>query len=135
VESEKDAVRSRLNIIRGLLRRAFNGQSKYTVPEMKAEIARRLERAREMPESHKAILAVIRTVENDFREYRDALKAAGLTDEEIGPDSRALKTLSIRERLDGKETTYLNNEADKLFCGDARPDLNPAPCMLSPRPW
>ena len=127
-------VRSRTTIAKGLLRRAFNGESGYTVKEMKALIAARLERARDLPEGHKIVLAAIRAVEQDCREYRQALRAAGVSDEDIGPDSRALKALSVLERLNGRQVTYHNAVDAMPRCEEARPELNPARITLLPRP-
>lgn len=111
----RDPVRSRMKLIKGLLRRAFNGQSRFTVPEMKAEIAARLERAREMPEGHEKIMNIIRKVEADIRENRETLRASGASEEEIGPDSRALRNLSIQEHLNGRAVMY-RDRADLKYC-------------------
>ena len=127
-------VRSRTTIIKGLLRRAFNGESGYTLQQMKTMIAARLERAREMPEGHRMILAVIRAVEQDNRDFRQSLRDAGVSEEEIGPDSRALKVLSIRERLNGRNVSY-HNAVEVLKCEEVRPDLNPARITLMPKMW
>lgn len=127
-------VRSRTTIAKGLLRRAFNGESAYTVPQMKALIAARLERARDMPEGHRVILAVIRSVEKDNRDYVQALRDAGVPDSEIPKESRALKTLSIRERLNGRNVSY-QTEVDMPKCEEVRPDLNPARVTLMPKMW
>lgn len=127
-------VRSRTTIIKGLLRRAFNGESGYTLQQMKTMIAARLERARDVPEGHRMILAVIRAVEKDSRDFRQALRDAGVTEEEIGPDSRALKVLSIRERLNGRNVSY-HNAVEALKCEEVRPDLNPARITLMPKVW
>lgn len=135
-ETDKDCVRTRYTLIKGLLRRAFNGESRYTVPEMKEQIAIRLQRARDVPEGHKQILAVIREVENESREYRNMMKQAGLSEEELGTESRGLRNLTVRERMAGKQISYMFNETAKLFCAPVRPDLNPAPLILAlPEPW
>lgn len=126
-------VRSRTTIVKGLLRRAFNGESGYTVQEMKAMIAARLERARDVPDGHKIVLAAIKAVEKDYRDYREALLAAGVNANEIEPESRALKALSVRERLNGRAVTY-HNAVEIMQCEEVRPDLNPARISLLPRP-
>lgn len=139
-------VRSRTALVRGLLRRAFNGESKYTVPEMKAEIAARLNRARDVPEGHKVILNIIRQVEGELAKNREILKSAGLTDAEIGAPSRALTRLSITEKLmeaagDTRLQKTATNYGDAvdtsvLFCEEAiAEDEHAAAVVLSPRLW
>lgn len=101
--SYTDNVRSREDIINGLLSRAFNGQSRFGgVAELRQEIDRRLNRAREMPDGHKALLQLIRSVEKDNQDYRQALVEAGVAEKDIAPESRALRNLSIRERMNGQ---------------------------------
>jgi hypothetical protein len=129
-------VRSRQTLVDNLLRRAFNGQSRFgDVTAMQAEIDARLTRARDVPEGHKAILAIIRSVEQDSRDYREALKAAGVRDEDIAPESRALKVLSIRERLSGKTGIFYETAAPQLrVCEDVREDLALNRVALNLRP-
>ena len=127
-------VRSRTTIIKGLLRRAFNGESGYTLQEMKAMISARLERARDVPDGHRFILAVIRAVEKDNHDYKQALRDGGVPESEIPRDSRALTALSVRERLEGRNVSY-HTEVDMPRCEEVRPDLNPARITLMPKVW
>ena len=132
---QPEPVRSRTTIVKGLLRRAFNGESGYTLAEMKEKIAFHLTRARDMPEGHAALLGIINAVEQETRERRAVLRSAGLTDADIGPDSRALRNLSILERMAGREgASYVTTVALPL-CDEVRPDLNPLPVALMYRPW
>jgi hypothetical protein len=129
-------VRSRTTIVKGLLRRAFNGESAYTLEQMKAMIAERLARARDIPEAQRLVLEVIRAVEKDCRDYETAMKDAGVPAEEITPPSRALKNLSISERLNGRAVSYHTvPESVQAVSADleVRPDLNPARITLTPR--
>ncbi len=129
-------VRSRTTIVKGLLRRAFNGESAYTLEQMKAMIAERLARARDIPEAQRLVLEVIRAVEKDCRDYETTMKDAGVPAEEITPPSRALKNLSISERLNGRAVSYHTvPECVQVINADleVRPDLNPARIVLTPR--
>ena len=129
-------VRSRTTIVKGLLRRAFNGESGYTLEQMKAMIAERLARARDIPEAQRLVLEVIRAVEKDCRDYETTMKDAGVPAEEITPPSRALKNLSISERLNGRAVSYHTvPECVQVINADleVRPDLNPARIVLTPR--
>lgn len=141
--SVQDHTRSRYNIIKGLLRRAFNGESGYTLPEMKDMIAVRLARARDIPEGHKVILAAIRAVEKDNRDYNDTLLAAGIAQEDITPPSRTLTRLSIAERLAGRAVSYQTtapvpreyNLRRIARCKELPSAFNQRPVTLIPRMW
>jgi hypothetical protein len=113
-------VRTREELIKGLLQRAFNGQSRYSVAEMQAEIDARLTRARDVPEGHQAILKIIRAVEKDNKDYAQALRQAGVAEKDIPPESRALRNLSIQERLAGKENLSYQTTAPqvRMICDD-----------------
>jgi hypothetical protein len=135
VSNQPETVRSRTSIVKGLLRRAFNGESGYTLAEMKEKISFHLTRARDMPEGHAALLQIIHAVEQENRDRRAILRSAGLTDDDIGPDSRALRNLSIIERMAGRKDASYATVVALPLCDEVRPELNPAPVALMYRPW
>lgn len=134
--------RSRTTIIKGLLRRAFNGESQRSLPEMKTMIARRLQNARDLPEGHRHILAAIRAVEKDQHDYRKALMAAGVASADIPAPSRTLTRLSVNERLAGRKVFYESAlpdgarplSVDRIArCREMPAHLNPRPTTFTPQ--
>ena len=82
-----------------------------------------------MPEGHKAMLKVIRAVEQDNRDFAHSLRQAGVAEKDIPPESRALRNLSIRERLNGKANITYQTTAPttvrtiSLVCDDVRENV------------
>ncbi len=84
-----EAVRSTIEIKRKLLRRAWDGLSKYSGPEMIAMILERQRRAREIPALHVLALHQI-----DDQEPR-SVRALNLLHEEIGNPLRYTGKLPV----------------------------------------
>jgi hypothetical protein len=81
-ENDYPAVRSRAEIKQNLLRKAWDGNSRYSAPEMIALIQERVRRGKDLSAEHEIELALI-----DHEEPR-AIRALNLLEKENGSDRR-----------------------------------------------
>lgn len=94
-------VRTRLDIKKSLLRRAMDGESRYSAQEMILLILWVQSRARNIPDEHAKELDLIREVERDQAEMRELLAHMGFTEDDLPAESRALLRLNAEERRRG----------------------------------
>lgn len=125
--AEQDTgVRTRLDIKKALLRRAMHGESKYNAQEMILLILWVQSRARNIPETHEKELDIIREVEREQAEMRELLLEAGIHEEDLPPESRALLRLNAEERRRGQFGSWQQggNLRDFLARAPASPSIN-----------
>lgn len=99
---DENGVRTRLDIKKSLLRRAMDGESRYTAQEMILLILWVQSRARNIPDEHTKELDLIREVERDQAEMREILAHMGIAEEDLPAESRALLRLNAEERRRGQ---------------------------------
>ena len=123
---EDNGVRTRLDIKKSLLRRAMDGESRYSAQEMILLILWIQSRARNIPDEHARELDLIREVERDQAEMREMLAHIGISEEDLPPESRALLRLNAEERRRGLDGNWGSSGGlrDFLAARPASPSIN-----------
>jgi hypothetical protein len=119
-------VRTRLDIKKTLLQRAVNGASQYTANEMILLILWIQSRARTIPDEHLEELELIRSVERDQQEMREILLSAGIDEDDLPAESRALMRLNAEERRRGRSGNWDHYASARqlLHSKPASPSIN-----------
>ena len=123
---DETGVRTRLDIKKSLLRRAMDGESRYSAQEMILLILWVQSRARNIPDEHAKELDLIRAVERDQAELREMLAHIGISEDDLPAESRALLRLNAEERRRGLDGNWGSNGGlrDFLATSPASPSIN-----------
>lgn len=123
---DETGVRTRLDIKKSLLRRAMDGDSRYTAREMMLLILWVQSRARNIPDDHAKELDLIREVERDQAELREILAHIGISEDDLPAESRALLRLNAEERRRGLDGNWGSSGGlrDFLTAHPTSPSIN-----------
>ena len=113
-------------LVKSLKRRRLFGENGSDVADVHAGIAvnekifEYRQRAANMPDSHEGQMRVIREVEADEKQMRDAFRRAGVDEEDLPDESRTLKRLNIEERQRGNKTHWRDKTVSIPFYSNPR---------------